>query len=727
MLLIARGSARKVPAVRRYGPQQEKRNDIATFLRFRALATALFVLVAVRLVEVQAIRPKVYRQTMPVVRLSKLSPSRGEILDRDGVRLVINKPAVSVGYDLRQSGSHGLALRQLAPLLQQRPEALQAKLARGGPFVWLARRLSPEVGDQVRGLGLTQVRVVDEWRRAYPFGSTACHLLGFTDVDNCGLAGIEHAWDDRLSGKPGYAYLHLDALGRVFRMPGAPQADPVPGESLILTIQRVVQRICEEELEETLRQFNATAACAVVVEPRTGHVLAMACAPLFDPSEGTKVHPDLYRLRPVTDAYELGSVMKLVPMAAVIQERLRSPDETVFCENGRYRVYDQTIEDHEPYGWLSVREVLVNSSNIGMAKIGLKIAPEVLLRYERAFGFGELTGIELKGEVRGILPSLNQWTRFTPAALSYGYEVSVTPLQVVMAYAAVANGGVLMRPKMVMGTVQEGKEDLRLGEPEAVRRVVSESTANVLNEMLIDVVKHGTGRRAQIPGLRVAGKTGTARKLRANGRGHEQDRYLSSFVGYYPAEVGKAEYCILVVVDDPRGQYYAADVAAPTFKRILQRILRWRGEQGLVPPVEVAVPSATTLVAVPSLQHRDVATCRAVLRDLGLRVQWRGKGDFVQKQYPEPGVQVSVGSTIVLELRAEEGVAAGERLLMPRLIGLTAREAINRLTLLGMQVDVAGTGRVVRQKPAPGEPIRRGERCTLECRSNMALVDVSRW
>ncbi len=714
-----------------YGPQQERRNDIATFLWFRGLVTALFLVVALRLVEVQAIRPNVYRQKMPVVRLTKVAPSRGEILDRDGVRLVINKPAVSVGYDLRQSGNHGLAMRQLAPLLRQTPEALQAKLARGGPFVWLARRLSPEVGDQVRGLGLAQVRVVDEWRRAYPLGSTACHLLGFTDVDNRGLAGIEHAWDDRLFGKPGHAYLHLDARGRVFRMPGAPQMDPVPGESLILTIHRVVQRICEEELEETLRQFNASSACAVVVEPSTGHVLAMASAPLFDPSEGTNVHPDLYRLRPITDAYELGSVMKLVPMAAVIQERLRSPEETVFCENGRYRIYDRVIEDHEPYGWLTVREVLVNSSNIGMAKIGLKIAPEVLLRYERAFGFGELTGIELKGEVRGILPSLNQWSAFTPAALSYGYEISATPLQLVMAYAAVANGGVLMRPKVVMGTVKQGKEELSLGEPEAVRRVISESTANVLNEMLIEVVNHGTGRKAQIPGVRVAGKTGTARKLKANGHGHEEGRYLSSFVGYYPAEVGKAEYCILVVVDDPRGQYYAADVAAPTFKRILQRILKWRGEQEVVPPVEeaehVPTPSPATLVAVPSLQHRDVATCRAVLRDLGLRVQWRGKGDFVQKQYPEPGSQVSIGSTIVLELGTEESLATGEHLLMPRLIGLTAREAINRLTLLGMQVEVAGAGRVVRQKPAPGEPIRRGGRCTLECQSGMALVDAPRW
>jgi cell division protein FtsI/penicillin-binding protein 2 len=689
------------------------------------------MVVAVRLLEVQLIRPEVYRQKMPLVKLSKLEPRRGEILDRDGVRLVINKPAASVGYDLRQSGNHRLVVRRLAPLLQQSPEVLEAKLQRGGSFVWLARRVSAEVADQVRALGFPQVRVVDEWRRAYPFGRTACHLLGFTDVDNRGLAGIEYAWDERLSGKAGLAYLHLDARGRVFRMPGAPQVDPVPGETLILTIQRVVQRICEEELEETLRQFGASAACAVVVEPRTGHVLAMACAPLFDPSEGTKAHPELWRLRPITDAYELGSVMKLVPMATVLEEGLRSPEESVFCENGRYRIYDQVIEDHERYGWLTVREVLVNSSNIGMAKIGLKIAPEVLLRYERDFGFGAPTGIELKGEVRGILPSLNQWSAYTPAAISYGYEIAATPLQVAMAYAAVANGGVLMRPKVVLGTVREGKEDLSLGEPEPVRRVVSESTARVLNEMLVDVVNHGTGRKAQIPGLRIAGKTGTARKLKVQGRGHELDRYLSSFVGYYPAEVGKADFCILVLIDDPRGQYYAADVAAPTFKRILQRILKWRGEEEVTPPVEapeqVPAPSPATLVVVPSLRHRDVATCRAVLRDLGLRAQWEGKGEVVQRQYPEPGAQVSIGSTIVLELGTAEVVAEGERLLMPRLIGLTAREAVNRLTLLGMQVDVKGAGRVVRQKPAPGEAMRRGGRCTVECQSGVALVDVPRW
>ncbi|MCR4438000.1 MAG: penicillin-binding transpeptidase domain-containing protein [bacterium] len=711
--------------------RQERCEDIVSCVRFGWLVTLALVLVAGRLVEVQLIRPKAYRQKMPLVRLSKLEPRRGEILDREGVRLVINKPAASVGYDLRQSGNPTLVVRQLGPILGQSPDALQAKLARGGSFVWLGRRLSAEVGDRVRGLGLLQVRVVDEWRRAYPFGTTACHLLGFTDVDNRGLAGIEYAWDDRLHGKPGLAHLHLDAQGRVFRMPGAPQVDPVPGETLILTIHRVVQRICEEELLEAVRQFDAAAACAVVVEPQTGHLLALACAPLFDPSEGTKVHPDLWRLRPITDAYELGSVMKLVPMALVFEEHLRTPEETVFCENGRYRVLGQTIEDHEPYSWLTVREVLVNSSNIGIAKIGLKVLPELLLRYERNFGFGTATGIELKGEARGIVPNLNQWSAFTPAAMSYGYEIAVTPLQVAMAYAAVANGGVLMRPKVVLGTVRDGKEDLSLGEPEAVRRVISEATAQMLNEILVDVVDHGTGRKAQIPGHKIAGKTGTARKVKPQGLGHEE-RYLSSFVGYYPAEIGKAELCILVVVDDPKGQYYAADVAAPTFKRILQRILKWRGEQEVTPPVEapeeIPAPSRATLVAVPVLQHRDVSTCRAVLRELGLRAQWQGRGEFVQKQYPEPGAQVAIGSTIVLELGAEAREAeTGERLLMPRVIGLTAREAVNRLRLLGVHVDVSGAGRVVRQHPAPGEEIRRGGRCTLECQSGVALVDAPRW
>ncbi len=716
-----------------YGRERDSHAHITRLVRFRWVMVVLLALIALRLLEVQVVDRSVYRRKMPLVRVSRLEPPRGEILDRDRVRLVVNKPAVSVGYDLSQHGNTHQVVGRLAQALGQSPQALEAKLASGGSrgsFVWVARRLSTESGDQVRALGLPQVRVVDEWRRAYPFGSTACHLLGFTGGDNRGLAGIEYAWDERLHGRPGQMYSYLDAKGRVVHKPGAPRVDPVPGGNLILTINRVVQRICEDELEETLRQHGASAGCAVAVEPRTGHVVAMACAPLFDPSEGTKVHPDLYRLRPITDAYELGSVMKLVPMAVVLEENLRSPEETVYCEQGRYRILGQTIEDHQPYGWLTVREVLANSSNIGMAKIGLKMAPPVLYQYLQAFGFGSPTGIDLKGEVRGILPSLNQWSAFTPAAVSYGYEVAVTPLQVVMAYAAVANGGVLMRPKVVAGTVRQGKEDLSHGEPEPVRRVISEQTARTLNEMLVEVVEHGTGRKARIPGLRIAGKTGTARKLKPDGRGHDTCRHLSSFVGYYPAEIGAAELCLLVVIDDPRGLYYAADVAAPTFKRIVQRIQKWRGEQEVAPPVEALekepAPSKATLVTVPSLRHRDVSTCKAVLRELGLRATLQGKGNIVQKQYPEPGTQVAIGSAVVLELGAQP-LEEGERLLMPRVIGLTAREAINRLSLLGVQVDVNGAGRVVNQKPAPGEAIRRGGRCTLECRTGAALVDAARW
>lgn len=716
-----------------YGREGDAHAHITRLVHFRWVMVGLFALIGLRLIEVQVVNRSVYRKKMPLVRVTRLEPPRGEILDREGVRLVVNKPAVSVGYDLSQHGNTTQAVRTLAAVLGQSPQALEAKVARGGTrgsFVWLARRLPAECGDQVRALGLRQVRVVDEWRRAYPFGSTACHLLGFTGVENRGLSGIEYAWDEKLHGKPGLAHIYLDARGRVFHKPGAPRVEPVPGESLILTINRVVQRICEEELEEALRQYHASAGCAVAVEPRTGHVLAMACAPLFDPSEGTKVHPDLWRLRPISDAYELGSVMKLVPIATVIEENLRSPDETVYCENGSYRLYGRVIQDHEPYGWLTVREVLANSSNIGMAKIGLKIAPPVLFRYVQAFGFGAPTGIALQGEVRGIVPSVSQWSAFTPAAISYGYEIAVTPLQVVMAYAAVANGGVLMRPKVVAGTVREGKEDLSYGEPEPVRRVVSEQTARTLNEMLVEVVEHGTGRNARIPGLSIAGKTGTARKLRADARGHETDRYISSFVGYYPAEIGAAELCLMVVIDDPRGEYYASEVAAPTFKRIVQRILKWRGEQETIPPVEapreLPAPSRATLVAVPSLLHRDAGTCKAVLRELGLRVTVQGKGTVVQRQYPAPGTQVATGSVVELELGgAPEEL--GERLLMPRVIGLTAREAINRLSLLGVQVDVTGAGRVIRQKPAPGEAIRRGGRCILECQSGAALVDAVRW
>ncbi len=685
---------------------------------------------ALRLLEVQAIRRETYIKKTDYAQQIKVEPLRGRIFDRDMEHLVLNKPTVSLGLNLNDVSNLDEAIAKLAPVLNQSQESLRRKANAGSPFIWLVRYAPDELVARVDALDIFGIQKVPEWRRSYPHGRLACHLLGFTGTDNIGRAGLEHTFNDELHGEPGLSIVYLDAVGKVYNKPEAPIKEARPGADLVLTINRFIQQICEEELSETIKKYNAAGGSVVVVQPYSGQILALACAPSYDPAEGSRYDPSYWRLRPITDAHEMGSVMKVVVFSAALEENLRSPEETIYCENGEYQLFDRTIEDHEKFGWLTVREVLIRSSNIGMAKIGTKIKNEIIRRYERDFGFGVLTGVQLQGESRGVVRKLSKWTSFTPAAMSYGYELSATPLQVAMAYAALANEGVLMKPKIIRAKIIDGKEDYSPSTPEPIRQVVSARTAETINEILQEVVQQGTGKNALIPGHKIAGKTGTARKAKIGSRGYIEGEYISSFAGYYPAICGEAEYCIYVMIDAPKGGFYASDVAAPTFKRILRRILQWQGEPKLFAPPEDAQElesgALKDYVTLPRFIDRSQGVAKEILKQLKLRVQYEGEGGYIAAQSPPPGSRVKVGSVVALQLREVDRNQNGS-LLMPKIIGLTAREAINRLALLDIEAEVVGHGRVVHQTPEAGEQISRGDRCVLECKSNIGFANLGKW
>jgi len=506
---------------------------------------------------------------------------RGAITDRNGKILAITMEVPSVfGAPKYVSNPRATAVR-LSRVLKGDVRQLEAKLKSERDFVWLQRRLAPERAEALQGLSLGGIGVIPEGRRFYPKGVMLSHVLGFGDIDNQGLEGLERRYDAVLRGERGRLVVERDAFGGAVFPKGLNYVAPSPGKDLVLTIDEVVQYIAEQELAEAVARTRAASGVVIVVEPKTGALLAMAVRPTFNPNE-PKGDPNLWRNRAVSDAYEPGSTFKLVAAAAALEERLVSPDEFIDGENGQYVVENTVVHDHHKNGWMTFAQVLQKSSNIGMVKVAQRLAPEKLAWYINAFGFGQKTDVDLTGEQRGLTKDLHDWSRRTQASIAMGQEIGVTPLQLVMAVSAIANGGWLMRPYVVSEVRSSTGETLARVEPVVRRHPISAQTAKALTEIMRGaVLPGGTGTLGAVPGYDVAGKTGTAQKIDPLTGGYSATRMVSSFVGFLPADDPKL--AILVVVDEPQTEHWGGTVAAPVFQRIAAQAVR---HLGIVPKTE---------------------------------------------------------------------------------------------------------------------------------------------
>ncbi len=445
----------------------------------------------------------------------------------------------------------------------------------------MQRRLAPERAEGLQSLSLDGIGVIPEGRRFYPKGVMLSHVLGFGNIDNQGLEGLERRYDAVLRGERGRLVVERDAFGGAVFPKGLNYVAPSPGKDLVLTIDEVIQYIAEQELAEAVTRTRAASGVVIVVEPKTGALLAMAMRPAFDPNE-PKGDPNLWRNRAVSDAYEPGSTFKLVAAAAALEEKLVSPDEFIYGENGQYVVENTVVHDHHKNGWMTFAQVLQRSSNIGMVKVVEHLAPEKLAWYINAFGFGQKTDVDLTGEQRGLVKDLHDWSRRTRASIAMGQEIGVTPLQLVMAVSAIANGGWLMRPYVVSEVRSSTGETIAHLEPVVRRRPISAQTAKALTEIMRGaVLPGGTGTLGAVPGYDVAGKTGTAQKIDPLTGGYSAMRMVSSFVGFLPADDPKL--AILVVVDEPQTEHWGGTVAAPVFQRIAAQAVR---HLGIVPKTE---------------------------------------------------------------------------------------------------------------------------------------------
>jgi cell division protein FtsI (penicillin-binding protein 3) len=465
-----------------------------------------------------------------------------------------------------------LRAKQLAEILNLSTAKIKRRLTANKPFVWIKRQTTAKETRAVRDLKIPGIDFVTEYNRFYPHTTLAAQALGFTGLDGAGLEGLEFYYNQHLKGADRSFTVYKDALGKGFR--AAPeQSASSRGHDLILTIDSNIQYITEKALQDAVDRYSALSALAIVMQPRTGAVLSIAHVPNINPNTYSKYDKSLWRNRAITDSFEPGSTMKIFSAAAALEYGETTANSLFYCENGAYRIGKNVVHDIHKRGWLSLQQIVKFSSNIGAVKVGQKVGAKNLYQTLRNFGFGRKTGIDSPGETTGSLSKYTSWSSMDTGAISFGHGVSVSAIQMVSAVSAIANDGILMKPYIVQQVVNQKSQTVKVFKPQKIRRAISARNAKIVKNIMKTVITEGgTGVNAALDGYSVGGKTGTSRKLDENGQ-YSDNRHLASFIGFAPAD--DPEIVIMVVIDEPQGEYYASIVAAPVFREIAQQALTY--------------------------------------------------------------------------------------------------------------------------------------------------------
>jgi len=543
-----------------------------------ALLVSVFTLFAWRLIDLQVTKHDYFSRIAAEKHCIRITipARRGRILDRNGEELAVNIPVRTVTADGTHIHNPAAVAALAAPYLDMSVADLTQKLSTQREYIVIRREVSEDKAqDMIRAMdkaGLHGLYLEEGSIRSYPNNEMLCHVLGFVDHSEHGVDGIEKQFDKELSGQDGFRMIEHDRKGLEIVTYRGQEQLPEEGADIHLTIDMGLQAIVEQEVDATYKQLHPAGVTAVLADPNTGEILAMACRPNFDPNHFNEAKPDQMRNRAISDMYEPGSTFKIVVTSAAINEGIVDDKTRIFCENGHFAYGGKVIKDHHGNGDLSIPEILMKSSNIGAAKISLRMNDQSFYDYVRRFGFGEKTGIPLQGEISGMVNPPHRWDMLTKTRMAFGQSVAVTPIQMVMAMSCIANGGRLMKPRLVLN-MGEGSAD-ETAQP--LRQVVSEKTAHYIAAALQKVVSaQGTAPLAHIDGFTVAGKTGTAQKIGPHG-GYMDNRYIVSFAGFLPAE--SPRLMGLVIVDDaPLGASanYGGMVAAPVFSRIGGKAARY--------------------------------------------------------------------------------------------------------------------------------------------------------
>lgn len=591
-------------------------------------------------------------------RMINLASARGRIYDTHGRELAVSVKVNSLYAQPEKIVNKSATAAKLAPILGKGVDEVNALLSSPKPFVWLQRKITPAQQERIEALHIDGIGFIPESRRFYPNFETASHILGFVGTDSQGLAGIEVAYERELKPTRDHVVLERDALGRLIYIPERQKEMTAPHD-LHLTIDLRIQYIAERELRREVIEQGAAGGIAMVMEPATGRVLAMAIYPPFNPNLFEAYDPERWRNRAVTDPFEPGSLMKVFLLAGALNEGITTENDIIYCENGAQQVMGHTIHDITPRGWLSIRDVICYSSNIGSYKMAKKLGGDRYYRYLVAFGFTEATGIDLASESVGEVRPPASWSPVDFAIMSFGQGMAVTPVQVLNALCAIANGGQLMRPYIVERITDENGEVVKENTPVSKRRVLSPEVCKRVTSVMVDVVSKGTGMRASIPGYDVAGKTATAQKFDPKTSSYAKDKAIASFMGFLPAQAPRV--AILVVIDEPKRNPYGGATAAPCFRRIAEGVIQHLG----IPP----------------------------------------SGDQLLK-----GVTITAGTPSRRTFKEPRWTREG----MPDLRGLSMRKALAILEEERVQVRIAGSGILISQQPPPGDPLKEGAVVSLK-------------
>ena len=631
----------------------------------------------------------------------EIAARRGDIYDRKMECMATDLIQYDMGIDLNKVQSKDRVAQAFAQNLKRSKSYFLNRLNTSRQFVYLARKTSKAQMEKISALNDPGIVSLEGYRRYYPFGKYGSQIIGFTDVDNKGISGLELQYQDQLRGKDGWTVLLADARRRFGYNVDYPHQPSEAGVQIQLTIDKNFQTIVEDELDQGVKKYNGSWGIAVLMNPFTGEILAMYSSPGFNPNESRASTPEQRRNRVITDIIEPGSTFKLFPAAALLQERIKGPDSIVFCENGKFRYYNHTVNDTKKYGWLSFRKVFELSSNIGMVKLSTDISKSTFYQYIKNFGFDSNTGIDLMGESTGILSKPNEFSGLSKGIISFGQEIGVTALQITNAYSAVVNGGNLMRPYIISHIRDIDGETLVENEPQRIRQVISPEVAATLSDFMVGAVNNGTGQKAQINGISVGGKTGTAQKFNRETRRYVRGQYLASFIGYAPAE--HPDYVLAIFVDNPRPSYYGGDVAAPIFANIMRRILNFAPSDVPDPDMEDEQTFARASGNLPNFSGFTPAAIEDYFEFKNLDYTLSGQGNYI----------IAQGSSDPLELKL--GTLKTGQDQMPDLRGLTVREALKKLDFSRYQVSINGSGRVKTQSIRPGTAIRSKADLNLSC------------
>jgi len=711
----------------------KKQNVTRRINFFMAISLLLIGLIVVRLIVIQIFDSEKYRiiakkqsQTREVIY-----PSRGIIFDRNMNPMVANVHSVSVIADPYKIKNPEVVSELMAGVFGKDKSEYFGKLVdKSNNAFYLERRV--ELND-LKGLDTLKIEglnVFKESARFYNFGTLASQVIGFNDLENKGVSGVELALNKELSGKEGYMISRRDGKG--FKRPDLDfiQKEPENGSNIILTIDKNIQQIAEEELINGIRNYNASRGKVVVVSVKTGEILAMCNYPTFDPNDIKQEDTAGMKNAVISDIFEPGSTFKLITASAVLEENLMNLSDAVNTENGTYKIYGMDIIDSYSSSSLTFQQVIERSSNIGVVKLSQKVGAERFFKYARDFGFGIYTGLELNGENKGYLKRPIDFTNGSLEFMSIGYQVAVNSMQLTMAYAAVANKGLLMKPYIVKKILSQDGTLISENIPSPVRQVISEQTAEKLNRVFLGVVENGTGTDARIENVGVAGKTGTTQKL-VEGE-YSNSSHISSFVGFFPSD--NPEIIITVILDDPKNGYYGGKVSAPVFQKIASRILGYSNinesqnneflfvKNNQEQPV--GITGQTNDNIIPNLTDLKVRDAIEVLNEMNISYELDNenikeeKGSIVSvyRQLPAPGFKIGPGEQVKLfvESKKIDNESFG---IVPDVRGKSLRKAINKLVSEGFVVDINGTGEVIDLFPKPGSKILNKSKIIIFCRN----------